>query len=129
MVPPAYSVLLAAPHHGLVEGIRSLLGTAFDTVVMVADEASLCTSTCRLRPELAVLDIGLAHGDLHGLIERLRLACPELRVIVLSGHDAPAIRQTAMEAGADGWVSQRAVATDLLPAVEAVLRGERYFPD
>jgi DNA-binding NarL/FixJ family response regulator len=44
-------VLLADRHHGLTEGVRGLLETAFGTVVMVADEASLLDGAARLRPE------------------------------------------------------------------------------
>jgi DNA-binding NarL/FixJ family response regulator len=122
------SVLLAAPHHGLAEGIRSLLGTEFDAVVMVADEKSLCESAHRLDPGLAVVDVALAHGDIGGLIRRLRLGCAGLKVILLSAHDEPAIAQAAKDAGADGLVNKREIATDLLLAVEHVLRGERHFP-
>ena len=35
------SVLLADRHPALVESIRDLLGTLFETVVMVSDEVSL----------------------------------------------------------------------------------------
>jgi DNA-binding NarL/FixJ family response regulator len=122
------SVLLAAPHHGLVEGIRSLLGTEFDTVVMVADERSLCESAERLNPRLAVIDLALAHGDIAGLIRRVRLGSPGLKVIVLSTHDEPPIVQAAREAGADALVCKRSIATDLLAAVDEVLRKGRHFP-
>jgi DNA-binding NarL/FixJ family response regulator len=128
VVSSTSSVLLAAPHHGLAEGIRSLLGTAFDAVVMVADERSLCESAHRLNPGLAVVDLALAHGDIRGLIHRIRLGCPGLKVVLLSAHDEPAIVQAAIEAGAEGLVTKREIASDLLPAVEDVLRGERHFP-
>jgi len=128
VVSSTSSVLLAAPHHGLAEGIRSLLGTAFDAVVMVADERSLCESAHRLEPRLAVVDLALAHGDIGGLIHRIRLGCPGLKVILLGAHDEPAVVQAAMKAGAEGLVAKREIATDLLPAVEGVLRGERHFP-
>ena len=42
-------VLLADRHHGLSEGVRGLLATAFGSVVMVADEASLIEGASRLR--------------------------------------------------------------------------------
>jgi DNA-binding NarL/FixJ family response regulator len=122
------SVLLAAPHPGLVEGIRSLLGTEFDTVVMVADERSLCESAERLRPRLAVVDLALARGDVAGLLHRLRLRCDGLKVILLSAHVEPAVAQAVKEAGAEGLVNMREIASDLLDAVDDVLRGEGHFP-
>jgi DNA-binding NarL/FixJ family response regulator len=125
---PPSAVLLAAPHPGLAEGIRFLLGTEFDAVVMVADESSLCESARRLNPQLAVVDIGLARGDVGGLICRLRHCCQGLKVILLSAHDEPAVARAARDAGAEGLVNKREIAIDLLSAVEAVLRGERHFP-
>jgi DNA-binding NarL/FixJ family response regulator len=120
-------VLLADRHHGLTEGVRGLLETLFKTVVMVADESSLQESAGRLQPEVAVVDISLAcEGGLHWL-ERLRQRCPQMKLIVISCHDESCARRAAMDAGADGFVLKRAIATDLLPAVESVLAGPRHI--
>lgn len=120
-------VLLADPHHGLAEGLRALLGTIFEVVVMVADESSLIEGAERLKPALAVVDLGLAKGDVEGLLRRLRARCPGLKVLLLSVHDEPTVAQSALEAGAEGFLVKRQIASDLLSAVEAVLRGERWF--
>jgi DNA-binding NarL/FixJ family response regulator len=113
-------VLLADRHHGLVEGVRGLLETAFGTVVMVADKASLQDVAFRLRPDVAVVDVSLARdGDLDWMTA-LRAQCPGLKVIALSVHDEDSVRRAALQAGADEYVVKRAIATDLLPAVERV---------
>ena len=57
---------------------RSLLATSFDTVVMVSDAASLCETAARLTPELALVDLSLATGELACLVEELRRRCPGL---------------------------------------------------
>lgn len=116
-------VLLADRHSGLTEGVRGLLETAFGTVVMVADEASLLEGASRLRPDVAVVDLSLAAVSGLGWLRELRRRCPGLKVIVISVHDEETVRQAAMDAGADAFVLKRAIATDLLPAVERV-RGE-----
>ena len=118
-------VLLADRHHGLTEGIRGLLGTLFRTVVMVADEASLQESAARLRPEVVVADLSLARDRSLRWLERLRQRHPQTKLIVLSVHDEPSVRRAAMDAGADGFVLTRAIATDLLPVVEAALAEPR----
>ena len=56
---PLSCVLLADRHHGLTEGMRGLLATAFGTVVMVADKASLFDTAEKLNPDLAVVDLSL----------------------------------------------------------------------
>ena len=113
-------VLLADRHHGLTEGVRGLLETAFGTVVMVADEASLLEGAVRLRPEVAIVDLSLARDSGLGWLRELRRRCPGLKVIVLSVHDEQSVRSAAIEAGADAFVLKRAIATDLLPVVDAL---------
>ena len=121
-------VLLADRHHGLTEGVRGLLETMFDTVVMVADELSLLESASRLQPEMGVVDVSLARdGSLHW-IRGLRGRCPGLKLIVLSVHDEASVRRAAEEAGADGFVLKRAIATDLLPTAEALMAGRGGVP-
>ena len=121
-------VLLADRHHGLTEGIRRLLETSFEAVVMVADEASFLASAERLRPSVVVADLALAPGESFGWLRRLLLRCPESRVIVLSTHDELTVIQAALEAGAAGFVLKREIASQLLDAVEAVLAGQPYVP-
>ncbi len=116
-------VLLADRHHGLTEGVRDLLETMFETVVMVADEASLLEAADRLQPEMAVVDVSL--GGAGGLrwMQRLRNRCPKLKLLVLSVHDEPSVRRAATQAGADGVVLKRDIAVELLPAVESLMAG------
>ena len=114
-------VLLADRHPGLMEGMRGLLETMFKSVVMVADEHSLQESAGRLQPEVAVVDISLTRDSSLHWLRRLRQHCPKMKLIVLSFHDEPSVRTAAMESGADGFVLTRAIATDLLPAIESVL--------
>jgi DNA-binding NarL/FixJ family response regulator len=45
-------VLLADKHHHMLEGIRSLLESLFDVVVMVADEKSLFDSLEKVNPDV-----------------------------------------------------------------------------
>ncbi len=117
---PLSCVLLADRHHGLTEGVRGLLETAFGTVVMVADEASLLEGAVRLQPEVAIVDVSLARDSGLGWLQELRQRCPDLKVIVLSVHDEQSVYRAAIAAGADAFVLKRSIATDLLPAIDAV---------
>jgi two-component system secretion response regulator SsrB len=124
MIEKTFScVLLADRHHGLTEGVRGLLETMFETVVMVADEPSLLESAARLRPEMAVVDVSLSRDGSLQWIKGLRERCHDMKLIVLSVHDEPSVRRATTEAGADGFVLKRAIATDLLPTAEALLAG------
>ena len=120
--PAPTCVLLADRHHGLTEGVRGLLETAFETVVMVADEVSLLEGAARLRPDVVIVDVSLAQRSGLDWLRELRARCPGVKVIALSVHDEDSVRDAALRAGADGFVLKRAIATDLLPAVEAARR-------
>jgi len=125
---PLSCVLLADRHHGLSEGVRGLLETAFGSVVMVADEASLLDAAGRLVPDVAVVDLSLAREGGLGWLRAVRERCPGLKIIVLSVHDEQSVREAATAAGADALVLKRAIATDLLAAVEAVRGGRHEEP-
>ena len=60
------------------------------------------TSSCRV----AILDVWMP--DMNGLEVQavLRKDSPETRIIFISGRDDPSVRQTALEAGAFGFLSK-----------------------
>ena len=120
-------VLLANRHHRLSEGVRGLLNTVFSRVFMVADQDSLMEGAQRLAPALVVVDVSLAQGDIADLLRSIRDRAPATKILVLSVHDEPTVVEAALAAGADGLVLKRAIATDLLPAVDALLASRRYI--
>ena len=115
--------LLADRHLGLAEGVRGLLETEFEAVVVVGDEVSLFESVRQLHVALAMVDLSLRRGDGLGLIRRMRSNFPQLKLIALSVHDEKSAELAAIEAGANGFVLKRSIATDLLPTIDAVLVG------
>ena len=119
-------VLLGERHHALSEGVRGLLETTFSEVFMVADQTSLLKGAQSLHPALVVIDVSLAQGDIAHLLHSIRDSAPAAKVLLLSVYDEPTVAETAFAAGADGLVLKRAIGTDLLPAVDAVLAGRRY---
>jgi DNA-binding NarL/FixJ family response regulator len=111
----------------LFAGIRGLLETTFDKVFLVTDKASLIEGALRLQPTIIVMDLSYAAGNLPDLVRELRHQAPMAKLLLLSVHDEPAVITSAMTAGADGLVVKRALGSDLIPAIDAVLAGQRYF--
>lgn len=119
-------VLLADTHHEITEGVRRLLATAFEAVVMVADEVSLFAAADRLKSDLAIVDLSLAQGDSLDLLRRFNVSFPDTRVIIISVYAQPSLIRSVLAAGADGFVVKSAIATDLLAATDAVLDKRKY---
>ncbi len=79
-----------------------------------------------LKPDLILLDIGLP--TLNGIEAARRILgiAPESKIIFSSQETAAGIVQEAMRLGAWGYVFKARAESDLLPAIDAVLSGERF---
>jgi DNA-binding NarL/FixJ family response regulator len=110
----------------MLEGVRNLLEDLFETVFMVADEASLIEAAEKLKPDLIVADLSLPVTKEINIARRLKKAFPDIKLIILSIHDEQAAVGECIEAGACGVVLKRMAVDDLVPAVEAVLKGAIY---
>ena len=120
-------VLLADRHHGLRDSVRGLLETEFDTVFMVATEAALLEGAGRLNPVVVLVDMSLSAGDLNGLLGRIGARASDSKVVLLTVHDERTVAECALAAGADAVVLKRCLGSDLMPAVDSVLAGQRYL--
>lgn len=120
-------LILANSHQNLLEGIRGLLETIFNTVVMVADKKSLFETVGKLEPELAVVDLSLPVSGEVNIVREVKKRYPKLKFIILSFHDEPDSVSEVMSAGASGFVLKRCIATDLIPAVSKILKGGTYI--
>jgi len=119
-------VLLADRHQSMLEGIRGLLETMFQTVVMVADEPSLLETVEQLKPDLVIVDLSMPVSEEINVARRLKTRYPELKVIILSVHDEHTVVKEVLAAGALGFVLKRSAVMDLIPAVQEVRQGRTY---
>jgi DNA-binding NarL/FixJ family response regulator len=79
-----------------------------------------------LKPDLILLDFGLP--KLNGLeaSRRIRQLSPSSKIVFLSQNNDPDLVLTALSAGAKGYVHKADAQSELLPALDAVLRGKRF---
>ncbi len=122
-------IVIADSHPEMLAGVRRLLENRFGPVLMVADEMSLMDALDKIRPGLLIVDLSLPFADGVNVVPEVKRRHPDLRVIVLSVHDEPEVASEVLSAGAAGFVLKRTAATELLPAVEAVLAGRNYVSE
>jgi DNA-binding NarL/FixJ family response regulator len=98
--------------------------------IRVADEAcnglEAIQKAEELQPDLILLDIGLP--DLNGLeaAKQLGRRAPAARILFLSQDDDSEVVRAALSNGARGFVLKMDAESELLPAIQAVLRGEKF---
>ncbi|WP_409342722.1 response regulator [Paenibacillus sp. MBLB4367] len=69
------------------------------------------------RPDLILLDIQMPHMDGLTFVRKVREQDPDMKCVILSGHDNFAYAQTAMELGVSKYLLKPAGDTDILQAV------------
>ena len=121
------SVLLADKHPALVESLRDLLETLFDTVVMVSDEKSLIETLNRFGPDLVVVDLEMSVTGEQNVADLLHRHDPEIKFIVLSTHEGTEVMENCKSRGASGYILKRSSAENLITAVAAIQNGGMFF--
>ena len=118
--------LVADTNLPMLRGVHTLLESLFDATVMVSDERSLLETAENCRQDICVADLLFPVAAEVSVIVLLRKRFPALPVIVLSLYDEPSVAQDALAQGAAAFVLKRTALADLVPALEAVRRGETY---
>ncbi len=122
-------IVLVEDHALIRTGLRLLLESVEHTVVAEFGRAEEALSWCKNAtsedlPGLFILDLNL--GGMPGL-EALPTLKTYGKVLVLSMHEEPEYIAEAFARGASGYLPKRAVDRDLLDAVTAIARGERFL--
>jgi two-component system uhpT operon response regulator UhpA len=126
---PPLKIVLVDDHPIVRAGFKQLLelepGWTVTAEVGSAHElaAWLLTSSC----DVLVLDLSLPDGDGLVMIRHLLAQRPELAIVVLTMHDGALYVHDALSAGAKAYVSKRSGPDELVDAIRAVERGERYL--
>jgi two-component system, NarL family, invasion response regulator UvrY len=120
-------ILIVDDHVVVREGARRLLSEMPDATVFEASSARDALALFKAkRPDLVLLDLNLPNSSGLELLRRLLLEDRTVRVLVLSMHSEPIYVARTLDAGARGYISKMASASELLAAVRAVGAGGRY---
>lgn len=125
----ATRIALVDDHAVVREGLGLVLGQQpdFKVVGEAWDVASAVDVAGRLLPDVVVMDIALGSDDAVSAIGPVLAHSPASRVLVLTMfHDAETVRQCLLE-GAAGFVVKGAHGSEVVDAIRAVARGERYI--
>lgn len=116
-----FRVLLANRHPCLSKGIVEMISSRFDEIMLSDNENSLLACASRSSPGLAIVDISISQDGSLVWIQSLRKLCAGLKLIVIGTHDEASVRDAVLKAGADGYLLERAIASDLLLVIDDVL--------
>src|SRR5215831_16713834 len=119
-------IVLAEDHAEVAAQLRALLVAEFDVVGGVTNGQALLRAVEADRPDVVVTDIVMPGLDGIAATTKLHATHPNLPVVLVTVHDDPELVERGHAAGALGYVSKHRAGQDLVAAVHAALRGERY---
>jgi two-component system NarL family response regulator len=122
-------VLLADDHPVLREALVHVLQREGDIeVIGQAGNGREAVEMARdLVPDVTVMDIGMPDLNGVGATSRIVARHPSIRVVALSAYTDRRFVSEMFKAGATGYVTKNAASTELLRAIRAVVKGNRYL--
>jgi two-component system invasion response regulator UvrY len=121
-------VLLVDDHVIVREGLRRLLIPMMKdvTIAEATNAPDALTEFRNRRPDIVLLDLNLPKGSGLELLRRLIAEDQDARILILTMHCEPLYAARALDAGARGYISKSAGATELINAIHKVAAGGRY---
>jgi len=123
------AVLLADDHTLIRAGLRMVVDAQPDlTVVGEANDGREAVAMAEsLKPDVAVMDIGMPNLNGIEACRRIRTELPEVQVVMLSMHSDEGYILRALKAGAKGYLLKDSAEADLARAIRAAASGKAFF--
>jgi two-component system response regulator NreC len=122
--------LLIADDHGVLRaGLIALLNgeSGMEVVGEADDENSAVSLAVEKRPDMVLMDLSMPNTGGIEATRRIRQLVPEARILIMTVHEDKSLMQEAIQSGAMGYILKRAVKSELINAIHAVMRGELYL--
>jgi DNA-binding NarL/FixJ family response regulator len=122
-------IVIVDDHPLFREGLIGLMRREPDLTVCgeATNAAQALAAIERLRPDLALVDIGLPGKSGLELVKDIRAVGRDTAVLVISMHDETLYAERVLRAGGNGYLMKQEGPERILEAVRCVLRGQIYL--
>ena len=110
-------------------GLKQLLSSqSYSSVIEIAEDGDRgVKAALNLKPDLAIIDVGLPHLDGIAATQQIKEALPDIKVIMLTSHTADTEIIAALSSGADAYCIKGIDFDKLLTAIATVREGATYL--
>jgi DNA-binding NarL/FixJ family response regulator len=128
---PQHRIFLVEDHPVFRDGLAKLLNAEADLVVCgeAGDARSGLKDIRRLKPDLAVVDLGLPGKSGLELIKEIRALKLPVKLLVVSMFDEALYAQRVLRAGGDGYIMKQEDPHEIILAIRDVLAGHIYVSE
>ncbi len=114
---------MTAGNQMMLRSLKALLEPHVEISAMTDNVLSLIDAVEALEPDLAIVHTLAPDREHMNMTRHLLSRFPELKMIVVSAYGDSVVIYALLNQGVQGFVFQENAKTELLPAVEKVLRG------
>ncbi len=124
-----HRVLLADDHAVVRSGIRNAIEKTESVIVVgeAEDGPTLMAALEALSPDILLIDVTMPEFEPISAIRHIRLAFPDMKILVISAYDDDVYVQGLLGAGVNGYHLKDQPLQDLSLAIERIIAGERWI--
>jgi DNA-binding NarL/FixJ family response regulator len=122
-------ILVADDHQVVRTGLRALLEskTGWQVCAEAANGREAVEKAGQLKPDVAVLDIGMPLLNGVEATRQIRKLSPQTEILILTMHDSEQLVQEVLGAGAHGYILKDDADRNLVAAVDALRRHKPFL--
>jgi DNA-binding NarL/FixJ family response regulator len=119
-------ILVVDDHEVVRRGLLALLGTqaGWEVIGEAASGPDAVRKVAQTKPDVVIMDITMPVMSGLDATRLIMETVPQTKVLIFTMHDSEQMMQTALEAGARGYVLKSNAASDLIAAIRALAQGE-----
>jgi len=102
-------------------------GSLLQVIGEASDGLEAVQRAQELQPDLILLDIGLPRVNGIEAARQIREVAPQSKILMVSENRFWDVAEEALRIGAGGYVVKVDASSELLPAVQSILQGERFL--
>lgn len=115
--------MIVDDHQEMRQLLRGTLTKLATDIRECADGSEAVAAFAQERPDWTLMDVAMKGIDGLEATRRIKALFPDARILVLTQHDSPGVRQAARDAGATAFLSK-----DQLIEIERVLTAHGTLP-
>lgn len=125
------NIMIADDHDVVREGIKRIVDKNQDMeVVAEAVNGEEVISNIKKQPvDLLLLDISMPGPGFLNIMQQLENQFPEVKVLILSMHAEDNYANSAIKAGAEGYIEKNRSNEELSEAIKQIINGKRYISE
>ena len=126
---PSLKILIIEDDPIMSLGLKQLLSSqSYPSVIKIAEDGDRgVKAALNLKPDLAIIDVGLPHLDGIAATQQIKEALPDVKVVMLTSHTADTEIIAALSSGADAYCVKGIDFNKLLTAIATVREGATYL--